>query len=296
MIGGYDEDRVAGTFTSFDINEELGVGPHVEITGMDWEASTGKITNLMPKNTPSMRATLEPARPWLDMPDESYLNFVVATGSTFYNETSGYDQYYQLPGGNLTITLSNGLRTTIPPTDLFDYPKYYNDRGNLEFSNRSYIQTKALWAGSIDDIKENYYSLQLGQPFMMQKLLVTDWDRGTFYLADANKTDLGQGARSLKSLCTGGALPRATPTPLQPLPSSTSNNSGVGSDNGTKSTNTNTGAIAGGVVGGVAGVLIIGFLAFFLVRRRKKQREDQQHVSEVAEAPYHNRLSSPPPM
>ncbi|KAK5077661.1 hypothetical protein LTR70_009541 [Exophiala xenobiotica] len=302
VIGGYDEDRVAGEFTSFDTNEQLGVGPYVEITGMDWESSTGNITNLMPNNTRSMRATLEPAYHWLEMPNESYLKFAAATNSTFYNETSGFYQYYQWPEGNLTITLSNGLRTTIPQTDLFEYPTYFNDRGYLEVLNKTYLHTSVTWTGPLDDLNSVAYPLWLGQPFMTQKLLVTDWDGGTFYLADAIRTDLGPGARSLKPLCTGGVSPSATPTTLPPLPSATSNSdNGKGSDDdGEPNNSTNVGAIAGGVVGGVAGLAIIGILAFCLVRRRKKQRrvsegQQQQYFPEVAEAPYRNELSSPPP-
>ncbi|KAM0327209.1 hypothetical protein ACHAQA_006343 [Verticillium albo-atrum] len=71
------------------------------------------------------------------------------------------------------------------------------------------------------------------------------------------------------------------------------NGSGNGSDNGSdgsSGSSTPVGAIAGGVVGGVAGLALVGFLVWFLMRRRKgKSTEKESQTMLPAEmAPSHH--------
>lgn len=62
----------------------------------------------------------------------------------------------------------------------------------------------------------------------------------------------------------------------------------------TKSSKSNTGAIAGGAVGGVAGLAIIGAAIFFW-RRRRKQNAGPEKPDEILEEPGFQRYSRMPP-
>ncbi|KAJ5158908.1 uncharacterized protein N7500_008559 [Penicillium coprophilum] len=85
----------------------------------------------------------------------------------------------------------------------------------------------------------------------------------------------------------GVKVVRMEPVVQSYLPSTSSDlGGGIGSTPTSDSANSgsshsNTGAIAGGVVGGVAGVGILIALAWFLLRRRRKNSQDTQPVQPV---------------
>lgn len=263
VLGGYDEARVAGEFTAFEVHDEL-KRPYLQITDIEWARSEQDFVSLMPNDTKSLWALPEPYTPYLYVPEDSYFKFVELANS------SGdviFDRFYSVPDGEVIITLNNGMETTIPLQDLFYHPYEYDEDGVYQILNDSY-HLSMLWP----DERTNG-PLYLGRPFMDQKMFVADWDAGKFYMADAVKDE--QAATNIKSLCTPAAIttPRTTTTPPRPT---------SGSD---------IPAIAGGVAGGVGGLLVIGLVAWFMLKRKKKAK--QQAIPEVSEPS--NRVSSPPP-
>lgn len=278
ILGGYDEDRRGSAFIEMPVEDYSPL--YIEVTGLDWEQSSGKVTDLMPNDTARIVGTLEPFFDSIDLPSESHSAFLKITNST-YNYTSGGYVCEKKPTGNLIVTLSNGMKTAIPSDDLFDYPEAYDEKGRLETTTYGHLEAK---------VYPNAGVLWFGQPFLTQKLLVTDFENGKYFLADAVKEDLGSGARNLKPLCTGGPPPGDETYIDPPIP-------------GTPKKKTNIAAIAGGVGGGIGGLLVIALIAFFVLRRRKQKNQTsaQQipHLPEViqtqTEPPYRGSTISPPP-
>ena len=270
VLGGYDEARVAGEFTVFEVDKEL-KRPFLEVTGISWERTNQDRIDLMPNSSRSMWALPEPVSYYLDVPEESYYKFVDAanfSGDAIYNSTSGNYQFPSVPDGELVITLNNGMKTTISAEELFLHPQKYSSSGVMQVTNDSYYLDR-LWP------KDNPSStLFLGLPFMSQKVFVADWDAGKFYMADAVKEE--QTTTTVRPLCTSTTTVPTSPPPTPPL------DSGRGP---------NVPAIVGGVVGGVGGLLVIGSIAWFMLRKKKKPA--QQATPEVCEP--HYRVSSPPP-
>lgn len=266
VLGGYDEARVAGEFTAFEVHDEL-KRPYLQITGIEWARSEQDSVSLMPNDTKSLWALPEPYTPYLYVPEDSYFKFVELANSSGDVIFDSYDsdvslyRFYSVPEGEVIITLNNGMATTILLQDLFYYPYNYNEDGVMQILNDSYYMS-LLWP---DDSSNG--ALYLGRPFMDQKMFVADWDAGKFYMADAVKDE--QTDTNIKSLCT----PSATSTPPRP-------------DSGP-----DIPAIAGGIAGGVGGLLVIGLVAWFVLKRKKKAK--QQAMPEVSESS--NQVSSPPP-
>ncbi|KAK5094872.1 hypothetical protein LTR70_003814 [Exophiala xenobiotica] len=272
VLGGYDEARVAGEFTAFEVNDER-KRPYLQITGIEWARSKQDSVNLMPNNTKSLWALPEPYTSSFYVPEDSYFKFVELANSSgdvtfdrYYNDVSLY-RFYSVPEGEVIITLNNGMETTIPLQDLFYHPYNYTEDGIMQTLNDSYYLS-LLWP----DQSSNGL-LYLGQPFMDQKMFVADWDAGKFYMADVVRDELA--ATNIKLLCTPPTIttPRTTATPPRP-------------DSGP-----DIPAIAGGVAGGVGGLLVIGLVAWFMLKRKKKAK--QQAIPEMSESS--NRVSAPPP-
>lgn len=282
ILGGYDDDRRGSAFIEMPVEDHQPL--YIEVTGLDWEHSSGKVTDLMPNDTARMIGALEPFFDWIDLPFESYSTFHDITNGT-YNYTLGRYIYEKKPTGTLIVTLSNGMKTTIPSDDLFDYPEAYDEKGRLGSTTYDYQEAKVYSSLTYPE-----GVLWFGQPFLTQKLLVTDFENGRYFLADAVKQDLGSGARNLKPLCTGGPPP-AGETYTDPAIL------------GTPKKKMNVAAIAGGVGGGIGGLLVIALIAFFVLRRRKQKNQAAAqrvpYLPEVTqtqtEPPCRGSTMSPPP-
>jgi len=266
VLGGYDEARVAGDFTSFDVDEETQL-PYLQVKGMSWEGSDGRPVELMPNSTSYLWALPEPFTELIHVPQDTYDKFVAAvnsTGTAMYNSTSEVTQYSNVPNGELVITLNNGMKTTIPVQDLFFHPQSYNDDGILKDKNDTYY-----W-DALQPLSNPSGAIYLGLPFMNQKMFVADWDGGKFYMADAAKDE--QTSTNIRPLCTSTTT--APPPPPSPA-----------ADSGP-----NVAAIGGGVGGGVGGLLVIALIAWFVLKKKKAQK---QAIPEVEKSPF--QASGPPP-
>ena len=255
---------------------------YLDIQGLEWEFNAGNSTDLMPNDTTTLGATLDPFFDYIGLPYDSMAIIVSAYNAT-WNYTAGRYMFDTWPDGNLIVTLADGSRTVIPSDDLFDWPRQYDDRGYLGFTPDMYYTPKIM--------ETSYYTagsyLWFGQPFLTQKVIVADFDNGKYHIADAVKQDLGTTASNVKPLCTGGPA-STSPPPLPPPPV-------------VKKKSTNVAAIAGGVAGGVGGFLIVALIAFFVLRRRKQKKVQQQvpYLAEVtqiqSEPSYRGSTMSPPP-
>jgi hypothetical protein len=224
----------------------------VEIADITWENTPGNITSIFPSGTTKLLGNLEPFFDTIYLPSEVYNIFQSASNAT-YNDTLGklvYDAL-SIPTGTMTVTLSNGYKTQISGSDLFDYPQDYDETGNEYVTNWNLVTAKV----------EPYYQypqywLWIGVPFMTMNYVVADFEEKTWMMAPAARDDFGQKtALTLTQLCT----PAHTSTPPPPHAQSPSQS--------------NTAAIAGGVGGGVGGLLLIsGLIALILFWRRRKRR------------------------
>ena len=114
----------------------------------------------------------------------------------------------------------------------------------------------------------------------------------TFQLLDTTETPIAAYpaiTQSLNFQCstTAASTSAANPTPSSSTSGSSGSNSSGGSNtssnNGTNqnlssSSSSSTGAIAGGVVGGIAALAAVGILAFCLMRKKKRQRNQQKRL------------------
>jgi hypothetical protein len=251
IVGGYDEARKNGDFVNFTSSRK-DAPFYVEIVDITWENTPGNVTSIFPSDTTKLFGNLDPFYDAIYLPSEVYNVFQSVSGAT-YNDTLGklvYDSL-SIPTGTMTVTLSNGYKTQISGSDLFDYPQDYDETGNQYVTNRDLVTAKV----------EPYYQypqywLFIGVPFMTMNYVVADFEQKTWMMAPAVRDDFGQKtALTLKPLCT----PANTSTPPPPPAPSRSQS--------------NTAAIGGGVGGGVGGLLLIsGLIALILFWRHRKRR------------------------
>lgn len=240
MIGGYADRFYTGELQTKNISDADFCVSCFSFTSMTFDHSAGSI-DLMP-NVKSLLGFVDPYYPTLILPNNSLYAFGNATNGTW----NDYYQIYEyaagnVPRGNITVTLKNGLKTIIPHEAIFDPPAY--DNGILQ-RNRNNSAVYALvqpWtAYTASDIAGGAL---LGIPYAAFVYMVRDYERKTLSIANANQE--AQIAGDATTIC--------------PLNSSGSSKS-------------HTGAIAGGVVGGVVGLLLLLALAWFFWRRNKKRR------------------------
>lgn len=237
IFGGYDQARVGSDFVAVDPNQDM-------IIGLEWQHADNITTNLMPNDVTELSFTFETANDYLLLPTESSTLFRKTLDGTLMDDGSENDFAYDaIPPGQLVVTLSNGNKTLIPATDLFQNPQWYNDEGSMTITNSSIFMDKI-----VSDADNASMSVLLGEPFLTQYVLVVDFANDAYYLADAVQKDLGTGAQDLQYLCTDDSEAEAQRHRKKKIA-----------------------AIAGGVVGGVVALAIIAALAFVLRQRRQKQ-------------------------
>jgi hypothetical protein len=170
------------------------------------------------------------------------------------------------PTGNLSVTLKNGYKTTIPTEDLFVYPRLYNTTG-YQISNNTVLIPEVL------NQTNNGYVLDWGIPYLTMNYLIADYARSQIQLAPAIRTDFANQG--------GGYLLQAICDPSEPTSTTTSSKTATATAPPITSSaaplpppkGSNTGAIVGGVVGGILGlILVVGVLALLFYRSRKHSR------------------------
>ncbi|EXJ83737.1 hypothetical protein A1O1_07363 [Capronia coronata CBS 617.96] len=247
VIGGYDTTRVNGELTTFNARETCEMC--VVVTELSWESDSGS-QNLFSNSSESLQINLQPSERYIYVPQNVFDNLQTATEGVYVDP---YLAYASLPTGNLSVTLQNGYKTTIPAEELFMYPRGYDDDGKYEVLDNSYMISMVL------NTTNTGYVLDWGIPYLTMNYIIGDYKREQFKMAPAIRTDFSNqgGGYAMKASCDPTTAPTAPPTP-KPSSHHKSNN---------------TGAIVGGVVGGVLGVLLIaGGVAVLFYRRRRRNR------------------------
>ncbi|KIX05333.1 uncharacterized protein Z518_06205 [Rhinocladiella mackenziei CBS 650.93] len=272
VVGGYDTARVTGEFTSFPSLD--GCYTCLQIEDLSWETDSGSIS-LFNGSVSALQVSLNPWSETLQMPQELWESFAQVTDGV-YDPT--FDRLTYLasstPNGNLTVSVKDGYKSSIPASELFTFPRYYDSMGNYTTYNETYKRALIVNYTNLDT--EYNYLATWGMPFLTMNYLVMDVEAKEFRLAEAVRQDFAnQGGAFPTSLCTGGP-PVDSPTPPP--------------DDGD---GTPIGAIVGGVVGGVGGLLLIA-LGMFLFFRRRKRRGQSAPQTAALPPPQNYHQPAPP--
>ncbi|KIW20682.1 hypothetical protein PV08_01259 [Exophiala spinifera] len=267
VLGGYDTSRVGGDLVTFKSQEKCEFC--VLVTGFEYQDNTGT-HNLFDNSSQTLQVNLQSSQRTLEVPQNVWENLQKASNGV-YNATSGYLQYptSNPPTGNVTVTLQNGYKTTIPTEELFYMPRQYDDDGKYSILNNTYL-IPTIMNSTNDGYVKNW-----GIPFLTMNYIIGDYKRQQFKMAPAIRTDFEAqgGGASLQASCdpkvsgTPSSTSSVTPTGVS-TPTSSPHSGGGGS---------NTGAIVGGVVGGVLGfIAIVGVLALLFYRSRRRKNAASQ--------------------
>lgn len=208
VIGGYDQARVAGPFTSFPVgNWSLSRSCPLQVT-------ISQITyagiSLFANSSETINACIEPSTQRnVFTPDVAS-----AFGRVTSQNSSAYSGMYypvnQRPTGNLTITLSNGYNTTITNSELFAPLRGSDQYGRYAIVNNSIIE-----AGVADNRKSDPSSVlpTLGGLFLTFNYLIVDYEKGEFRLAPAVPSDQQIASSNITTICTPTPSPSSAPSP-----------------------------------------------------------------------------------
>ncbi|KAJ9495762.1 hypothetical protein H2202_008805 [Exophiala xenobiotica] len=264
VLGGYDTTRVNGDLTTFKSQEKCEFC--VVVTGIEYEDVTGA-HNLFSNSSESLQINLQPSERVLNVPQNVWENFQTVSNGV-YNATSGYLQYptSNPPTGNLTVTLQNGYKTTIPTEELFYLPRTYDENGQYSLLNDTYLIPTIL------NTTNDGYVLNWGVPYLTMNYIIGDYKRAQFKMAPAIRTDFDAqgGGYVLQASCDPKTSATASATSSATAGGALTTSSAAAVSHG--GGGTNTGAIIGGVVGGVLGLIaIVGGLALLFYRSRRRR-------------------------
>lgn len=266
-VGGYDTARVADDFTVFpNLFNDLCVGC-VNVTNITYVNSKTSVS-LISNSSDTFFAVVDPFERVLQVPSKIFANYLRATGGKIGTDHET-QPYVTLPTdadlGNLSVTFSNGYRSTIPASELWLPPRSYRPDGTYEITNNTYL------VGLVENTTlPTNYSFSWGTPLLTMNYMIMDYDNDTFSLAPARQGPYNPAEGPvIKPLCKGIMTVSTTAS----TPSSTSAGNSSTSNSPSSASHKNAGAIAGGVVGGAVGILVVGFLAFFLLRSQRRERK-----------------------
>lgn len=245
ILGGYADRFYTGQLHTKNITDGAFCPACFNVSGLEYEAG-GVTVNLLPDANQSMWTVIDPYWPTLIVPDECLWKFGNATqGDWHYSDFSFHYPSNNVPTGNITVTLDNGLKTTIPWSALFDPPAYDNGiLANGRNNSEVYGMLQPWWAYTAANVPAN--TAVFGMPYAAFVYIIRDYERDQVKIANANQD----------AMITGN----------------TTTISSTGSEGGKKG-GSHTGAIVGGVVGGVVGLLLILALLWFFLRRRKRSQQ-----------------------
>ena len=268
MIGGYDTTRINGDLVSFPTYEDCSTC--VTITEMTWQWEGGA-TSLFSNSSEVLQVSLNPFTRGLEFPQHLYDNFLGATQGAYSSSLGGWWPADNAPTGNISVTLKNGYKTTIPSNELFTTPRLYNKEGVYSISNNT------VKISTVSNSTDPGYIASWGIPYLTMNYMVMDYENEQFQMAPALRQDFGDtGGALIHTVCA--AAPTSTPTSssISNPTASTATTSSAASEHGSKS---NTGAIVGGVIGGVAALLILaGVIVFFLWRRHRQKKKQKRNT------------------
>ncbi|KAI1171737.1 aspartic peptidase domain-containing protein [Nemania sp. FL0916] len=274
VLGGYDSQKVISkNYTQpLDFSNATGcwTGMKVHISGVQLNARTGDNVELLPPNTAIATCLVPQRQLLLEGPGVIVENFENSTGMSSIGRSFGlhWSSYLyentDIFDGDMTISLSSGLDVRIPNSQYL-VPYVDVDRNGTRIFNTS--RREFLFNGVGDNPST------LGRYFLTGAYLMVDHDAGTFTMWAANPT------------------PESTLVSVVPTGSTTSMRTDCGNANGTDPSPDghgpatdkgaapmnngailSPGSIAGIAIGAVAALAIIGVGAYFLYKRKRRDK------------------------
>ena len=267
VVGGYDAARVAGNFTSFHGKSIPGTQQFflasIDIATMTYEAENVSLPLLSADSAP-LTAVMDTSVEDLYIPQNIWDKFANATGGTYnaYLQRPIYTN--STPNGTLSIVLTNGYKTKIPTTELFMYPRYYDESGRWSIYNNTYKMAR------VTNFTVEGQPAIFGLPYSTMNYFLVDNDARHLQMAPANR----QAPPPYQSLA-----PDIRPICAKTSPHSPASTGAASSSSSSPSSNhhsSHTGAIAGGVVGGILGLAAVAGVIFFLLRRRRTNQRNNE--------------------
>jgi hypothetical protein len=262
VLGGYDNTRFGSESDLVTFPVQPNCPACVQVTGLSYDTINGS-TNLFANASETLEINLQPWSRALYVTQDIFVRLANATNGTYDLglESLRYPASNP-PTGNLSVTLKNGYKTTIPAEELFMYPRSYNNTG-YSISNNTVLIAEVL------NQTNNGFVLSWGIPYLTMNYFIADFARSQIQLAPAIRTDFANqgGGYLLQAICDPSeSTSTSSKTPTATSPATTSPSATL-----TPSESNNTGAIVGGVVGGILGlILIVGVLGLLFYRSRKR--------------------------
>ncbi|KAJ4301363.1 hypothetical protein N0V90_003455 [Kalmusia sp. IMI 367209] len=280
-LGGYDASRFVANDITFPFDAD------------DDRPTSLTIQSITAQNTLERTVTLlrDPTYVWIDstvphmwLPEDVCDRFEKAFGLTYDNMTDLYiineTMHNQMLDLDPSVTISLGESSDptkrvniVLPYGAFDvqasYP-YYKDAVNYFPLRRGKNETQYT----------------LGRTVLQEMYIIADYSRGNFSVHQA----LFPGTNDEQQI-----MPIYVPGE-EPKSNSTSNSTSEATPSSTAGTKhaISGGAIGGIVVGSIAGVGLVGFLAFFILRRRRNQHQvvpsktNSEHEMEIERGDMHS--------
>jgi hypothetical protein len=264
VLGGYDNTRFGSESDLVAFPVQSDCAGCVQVTGLSYDTLSGS-TNLFANASETLQINLQPGSRVLYVTQDIFMRFANATNGTY--DLGLENLRYPAsdpPTGNLSVTLKNGYKTTIPAEELFVYPRLYNNTGYS-------ISNNTVLVAEVANQTNDGYVLDWGIPYLTMNYFIADYARSQIQLAPAIRTDFANQG--------GGYLLQAICDPSEPTSTTTSSKTATATAPAMTSSpatlapskSSNTGAIVGGVVGGVLGlILIVGVLGLLFYRSRKR--------------------------
>jgi hypothetical protein len=179
----------------------------------------------------------------------------------------------------LTIKFNNGLGVRVPNSQLV-LPEIAIDTNGKQFINTT---LREVMLNPLVDV--NFGDLPiLGRQFFTSAYLSVNQDANTFTLWQANPTtDINLYPIVDNEVMSSYSITSSVPDPITTI-------SAAAATPSSQNSNTNTGTVVGGAIGGIAGAVIIGVLAFCLLRKRpmSRRRHALNTAAEHNDLPTHN--------
>jgi hypothetical protein len=263
VLGGYDSTRFGSEADLVTFPVQPSCPGCVQVTSLSYDTINGS-TNLFANASETLQINLQPWSRVVYVTQDIFMRFANATNGTY--DSSLENLRYPAsnpPTGNLSVTLKNGYKTTIPAEELFVYPRLYNNTG-YSISNNTVLIAEVL------NQTNDGYILDWGIPYLTMNYFIADYARSQIQMAPAIRTDFANqgGGYLLQAICDPSESTSTTTsskTATATGPAITSSSATL-----TPPESSNTGAIVGGVVGGILGlILVVGVLGLLFYRRRK---------------------------
>lgn len=282
VLGGQDRSRYNGTLYESELRGRKGGGLNVEVESIAFTEENGKAIKLAVST--NFTATLNNTIEQLVLPSPIAAAFQKAVGAQVLDSSHLITSQVGIPSatqfgrlleypepfrGNLTITLRNGYKATIPPDVL----------------SRSLAATtgEKVHLSAVLEAKSGQTSGVFGVAFLSRAYLSVDYESMKFSLAD--RVDDG----GPDVLAIGCSEPMsATPTVVVTVTQTAALSSSTGGSSGTST------GILGPVLGSLVGAIVVLTAILFLVKRHKLRQRMAKRAGNSGAAAAAAAATSPP--